>query len=236
MKTFFILSLLSISSMISAITTTDENIPEYKIPVFKEMKITLDGQRNEDVWNKACRITQFMNPWNQQVNPETSVELLYDGKDLYFLFVAFDQEVVTTESYKNKMDVVNEDRVEIFFSKDMELSSYYGFEMDPKGRILDYQCTYQRKFNYNWTAGDGIRIKTQKTSDGYIVEGCISKDLLDFMTGNQISFYWGAYRAEYSRGDNGKLIDEWQCIRDPKTKVPDFHIPSSFCKMTLGSN
>ena len=236
MKNLFILSFLSISSMISAFTPSEENIPEYKIPLHEGTEITLDGQRNEAVWNQAHKITQFINPWNKQVNPKTSVELFYDGKDLYFFFEAFDQEVVISDPYKNKMDVVNEDRVEFFFSKDMDLSSYYGFEIDPEGRILDYQCTYYRKFNYNWTAGDGIRVKTMKTSNGYIVEGCITKELLDFMTDNQISFYWGAYRAEYSRGNNGKLIDKWQCIRDPKTKAPDFHLPSSFCKMILGSN
>ena len=236
MKTFLFLSLLSFSGIISAINPTEENVPEYRIPLVRDTEITLDGIRNEECWNKAYKITQFMNPWNQQVNPSTVVELFYNGNDLYFFFQATDKDIVITEPYSNKMDVVNEDRVELFFSKDMDLSSYYGFEMDPEGRILDYQCTYYRKFNYNWTAGDGIRVKTHKTSTGYAVEGCITKDLLDFMTGDKLSFYWGAYRAEYSRGDNGKLIDEWQCIRNPKTKAPDFHLPSSFSKMILGSN
>lgn len=235
MKPIILIGLLGITT-IACTETPNTEIPEYKIPVLKNTQITLDGQRDEAAWDNALKITKFINPWHKNVNPKTSVELFYDGYSLYFFFDATDQEVVTVDNYSGEMDICDEDRVELFFSKDISLSSYYGFEMDPKGRTMDYQCSFPRKFNYEWSARDGIEIETRNTPTGYTVEGRIAKELLEFMTGGENPFYWGAYRAEYSKDKNGKLIDRWQCLRDPKTKEPDFHLPASFSKVYLGEN
>jgi hypothetical protein len=47
----------------------------------------------------------------------------------------------------DKLEVVNSERVEIFFRKDEALTPYYGLELDANGRVLDYEAEYHRKFN-----------------------------------------------------------------------------------------
>ena len=67
-----------------------------------------------------------------------------------FRFDVLEETLTLKDDFRSEMDVGPEDRVEIFFSHSGKLDTYVGAEMDPAGRMLDYKCTYYRKFDYDW--------------------------------------------------------------------------------------
>lgn len=171
-----------------------EQSPVTQIPVSPVGNISIDAYINEPSWKHAHKISSFINPWNKDVEPYTEVNLLWDGKDLYFYFLANDKEVVLTDKITQENDVSKEDRVEFFLSPQLPLTDYYAIEMDPLGRVLDYSIAYHRKFNKSWNAGEQLLLKGRLTPDGYCVEGCIKAGLLKKMTGNKKDFFLNSAR------------------------------------------
>jgi hypothetical protein len=107
---------------------------------------------------------------------------------------------------------------------------YYGLELDPNGRVYDYQAEYHRKFNPQWTWPVGqLIVKANKTTDGYTVEVAISKKSLkelQLLKGNVLEA--GVYRGDCIEitEDNSKI--KWISWVRPDSPTPNFHIPSSF--------
>ena len=72
---------------------------------------------------------------------------------------------------------------------------------------------------------------------GYTVEGSISLKSLEALgfpplsSGRQIRV--GIFRAEFSRGEGPKPIENWISWVDPCTKEPDFHVPSSLGRFRM---
>ena len=225
---------LSCLSFISCFSSHETK--EVFLPLSEQTEIIIDGIPNEPCWKEAVQITHFINPWNRQAEPYTNVNLLWNGSELYFYFIAHDTEVVLTDNFTTELDVSQEDRVELFFSSDLPLTRYYALEMDPLGRILDYEVNYPRKFNNSWNAGKHLHWTGKLTSYGYCVEGLIDSKLLTELTDGKKSFYLGAYRAEFSKDKNGDIIYEWLCIKDPHVDKPDFHVNETFIKINLQMN
>ncbi len=195
-------------------------------------KIIIDGEQNEALWAQAQSIIHFQNPWNSKVGPATALSILKDEKNLYFFFRVTDDDLVEAADFITERDVEKEDRVELFFSKDKNMYTYYCFEMDARGRTLSYGAQFYRQLNFDWEPPEGFRIKSTPGAGGYAVEGAIPLAFLNALAkDNKVHF--GAYRAEFSR--QGNTIEEnWLTWINPKTVTPDFHVPASLGILDLG--
>ena len=203
----------------------------YHLKSIGDQTIVLDGRNDDEAWDNIKTIRNFRNPWNDEVNPPTALQLCQDRQMLYFYFEVVDPEVVLEEQFTVERDVEKEDRVELFFSRDDQMGDYYCFEIDAESRVLAYRARNYRQMDYDWDVPTGFEVKSIRTDDGYSVEGKIPLTFLTSLTsGNEISF--GAYRAEFSRSENG-LVENWLTWINPKTPEADFHVPASLGKLRL---
>ena len=127
----------------------------------------------------------------------------------------------------HKLEVIHSERVEIFFRSDEKLNPYYCLEMDPNGRVLDYEATHYRNFNRDWQWPDDLEIQTKIESDKYILTGKIKLKTLEdlkLLQGNQIQA--GLYRGHCSALEGKKATLKWISWVDSKTPEPDFHVAS----------
>jgi hypothetical protein len=150
--------------------------------------------------------------------------------------------------------VIFEDRAEFFLSRDAVMSDYFGFEIDPRGRVLEYRASYYRRFDRKWRC-KGLEAAATMGQAGnvsyYVVEGRIALATLVEMGFPRLKpgerILGGLYRAEFSHDRSGKPvvqketihnhgrkppegpppIEEWMSWVDPKTPEADFHVPSS---------
>jgi hypothetical protein len=203
------------------------------VKTIKNGLVTVDGKRDESVWEQADSITSFGNPWNKEVSSPTSLQMSKDNRNLYFIFQVSDNDIVSELNFSTERDVEKEDRVELFFSRDKAMNDYYCFEVDTKGRTLSYRASYHRQFNFEWEPPHGFLSAAQISSTGYTVEGSIP---LEFINGiaSDGQIYFGAYRAEFfKQGDT--IVENWTTWVNPKVTSPDFHVPASLGRMILST-
>jgi hypothetical protein len=222
--------LLFAAASLMTLACTHKASGGYSATTVADGLISLDGERTEDVWQLSDSIGSFTNPWNSGICPETSLSMLKDSKYLYFFFDVKDDDLVMEDGFSNERDVEKEDRVELFFSKDKEMNDYYCFEMDAKGRVLSYRCSYYRNFNFDWDVPAGFVVAGSIRSGGYSVEGAIPIGFLSDFLHNGEFIYFGAYRAEFSKKE-GVIVENWLTWNNPLTAKPDFHVPSSLGKL-----
>lgn len=134
------------------------------------------------------------------------------------------------------MEVVDSDRVEIFFRTGSRLDPYYCIELDPLGRILDYKARYYRQFEYEWQwpGEKQLEVVAAYTADGYFVEGSISLSSLKEMDllHHQV-LETGLFRGECLRLPDPESAFNWISWVRPESQHPDFHIPSAFGRIKL---
>ena len=111
--------------------------------------IEITGEGTDKTWKKANKLKRFSYPWRTETAPATTFRALYTNSHLYFLYRATDDEIIAKEKRLGERDVVDSDRVEIFFKADDKMNPYYTLEMDALGRVLDSEVHYHRKFNLN---------------------------------------------------------------------------------------
>jgi hypothetical protein len=209
----------------------------------------LDGRADEPVWSKAAPETGFPFPWKKAPAPATEFRALCDEAHLYFTFRVHDDDIVVLDKLRDEEDEVFEDRVELYFSRDEEMKDYYCLEVDSRGRIFDYRATYPRQFNPKWNL-EGMEAKAAALPRGYELECSIPLQAFAALGFPElrpgVKVRCGLYRAEFSHDRSGKPvepaasihtmgrtvdgpppIEEWLSWVDPKTKEPDFHVPSS---------
>jgi len=203
----------------------------YSVKQIASKQLTLDGNIMNPIWDKANITTDFSFPWENETSPKTSFRALYDTDYFYFRFDVEDDHVLTHVKDDHKMEVVDSDRVEIFFRQDEQLNPYYCLEMDARGRVLDYVTRYYRDFDYEWQwpGTDNLDVKASENKNGYVVEGAIRlsslKDL-GLLKNNVLEA--GLYRAYCMQLPNPQAELRWISWVNPAVKEPDFHIPSSF--------
>ena len=203
----------------------------YEVRYVADAEINLDGIADEPAWEQAILETGFTFPWEDRPAPRTEFRALRDDWALYFAFRVDDDDIVLAEDYRSKADVVREDRVELFFALDEELDDYFCLEIDPLGRVLDYQAAYYRRFDRTWTF-PGLDVAGRQTAEGYRVEGLIPLRSLESLgfpspdSGRPIKF--GIYRAEFRHTEDSGWAESWISWVDPQTAEPDFHVPGSF--------
>lgn len=221
----------------------------YRVRWLPAAKITLDGRAEEPAWKEATIEKQFVFPWKRVPAPETEFRALCDGTHLYFTFRVQDADIVVLDRLRDEEDEVFEDRVEVYLSRDDRMNDYYCFEVDSRGRVFDYRGSFYRRLDTQWQLA-GLETKGAPGPKGYEIEGRIplaSLVALGFPALRPgVKIRCGLYRAEFSHDRSGqpveqkeslhnlgrKLegpppIEEWISWVDPKTKEPDFHVPTS---------
>jgi hypothetical protein len=193
-------------------------------------ELLVTGKGDSPLWQTAIELSDFIYPWENEKPPLTSFKALHNKDWLYCVFRVEDDNINLFVNKNVKSEVASSDRVEIFFKIDDRLSPYYGLEMDPLGRVMDYKAEYYRKFdsNWSWPAGEMV-IKTDLRKDGYTVELAFSKKSLKAMG----LLKWkrllaGLYRGNCIALSGDKATLKWISWVRPDLPTPDFHIPSSF--------
>jgi hypothetical protein len=201
-------------------------------------QLTVEGRIMNPIWEQANINSDFTFPWEDEEAPKTTFRALCDNENLYFRFDVQDDNVLTHVREDHKMEVVDSDRVEIFFRQDDKLNPYYCLEMDARGRVLDYMTKYYRDFDYEWQWPqiNSLSIKASEKKGGYVVEGFISLDSLKelgLLKNNQLEA--GLYRGYCMNlpEENKAANLRWISWVKPDSDKPDFHMPSSFGKLVL---
>ena len=203
---------------------------EIKSAVVQDGAIKVGSDKIEPAWAQAPRIESFANPWDDGKFPDTTLSVLHDSQNFYFLYVVRDDDLVLAPDFSSKRDVEKEDRVELFFSKDKGMGEYCGFEIDPLGRVLSYKCRYYRDFDFSWNPPAGFLASGKIYPGGYIVKCAVPRSFLRDFVREDGAIYFGAYRAQFVMRD-GKIVENWLAWKDPLTAFPDFHVPASLGKL-----
>lgn len=205
-------------------------IKTYQVRKIKQA-IEITGIGSDSLWEKAEILNDFSYPWRDETSPATIFKALWNENHLFFLYRAHDPDIITKKNDLDKWDVVDSDRVEIFFKANDQMNPYYSLEMDALGRILDTEGRFYRKIDFAWNwPKDHLQVMASIDEDGYWVEGAISLESL-----RQLGMYQddqilhaGLYRAEYVKDKAGTIYAKWISWMKPDSPQPDFHIPSSF--------
>ncbi len=207
----------------------------YEVKKVKE-DIAVDGKADELSWSEAGMLTDFHFPWEEELPQPTTFRALWSDSALYLFYNVIDRDIVAPGTSSDKREVLPSDRVEIFFKSNGEMNPYYCLELDPKGRILDYEARFYRNFDLNWSWPKGhLKVASTLTADGYNVEARITleslRDLLvlDENSLMEVGLFRGDFYTVNSRSNNVKWIS-WII---PNSEKPDFHIPSSFGVLRL---
>lgn len=193
-------------------------------------RIEIDGLFTESVWEKANIISEFIYPWeDKEVQGRLIFRALYDNSTFYFSFVVEDKNAfIVLDSLLDKKDISKEERVEIYFSKNKTLKEYFCIEIDPKGRILDYKASFYRKFDESWFL-KGAKCVGEIFVNRYQIEAAIPLEFLNEMgIDYDEDFFVGLFRADLKKLSNSSISESWISWIDPKTNIPDFHVPEAF--------
>jgi hypothetical protein len=193
-------------------------------PIHRTSGPTLD-------WSRAVCLTDFSLPWNVDLHPAaTEFRALWDEEALHFCFDCIDHDLVLDDSATLKERVLDSDRVEIFFTTDLALAPYYGFEMSPRAEALIYKARHYREIDFDWTCPT-LKLAAEIQGEHYTVSGSLPWSTLQEMGVIQKDarqLFAGVYRADFSREADGSLRRLWMPWVDPQTERPDFHVPGSF--------
>ena len=226
----FILCLLIVGSS----TNTQPRMKSYLVKKVAG-DLSLTGKGDDPAWDTAQPLTDFSYPWENNRTGATTFKALYNSKWLYCLFKVLDDHIVLATNSDDKAAVASSSRAEIFFRIDGNLAPYYGLELDPAGRVLDYQASFYRKFNSAWSWPHGqIILKTFTSKTGYFVEFAVSiKSLKELGLLKENRLEAGLFRADCLREGNSIDNFKWVSWVRPDSRTPDFHIPSSFGVLLL---
>lgn len=206
-----------------------DNLKTYPVHRTADHPISIDGILEDDEWQGALVLTDFRFPWLDTATPYTEFRALYSDSNFYFVFQVNDTDIVLAENFETEMDVLNEDRVEIFMSQDRELKQYYALEIDALGRVMDTAARFHRKFDRSWRC-TGLRTSGVVTKGGYVVEGLIPvKTLKEIgVLDESDTIHAGIFRGEFHYSKSSEIIQHWISWIDLRMKAPDFHVPGAF--------
>jgi chondroitin AC lyase len=190
--------------------------------------ISVDGKL-ENRWLQTDSITTFISPWKNTTAGPTTFRAAHDSSYFYFIFTVSDSKVIAPTDAE-EASVTKGDRIELFFSADSSLATYYCFEIAPNGLIYDYRATLHRNFFPEWQSS-GVNIKSNIHSSGYTIEGAIPKLFFETFINERgfeaDSIYAGVFRAERNFSSASEEDFTWLSWIKPNATQPDFHIPSA---------
>jgi len=174
-------------------------------------------------WKNTPIFKNFVSPWNEKEDQDIQI---------------------SDASIKDELNVLQSDRVELFFAKDSLMQPYYTFEMDAANRLFDARCTiltnnksnlnHSKQINSDWQIDkDDLQFNATIINNGYKIEGKIA---MTFLQEKQLVMHnklWcGIQRADF----NTNAPVQWICAKDPKTKKPDFHCWGVFVELSINDN
>lgn len=198
-------------------------------------QLIITGNGSDKLWKNAASLTDFCSPWEDFKDIGTTFEALWDGEYLFFLFKVWDTSIHVDQTDNSHHSINGSDRVELFFRVDTSLNPYYCLEIDPTPRIMDFKAYPDKKFDFgwNWPLKDLV-VKSSLNAEGFYVEGKIS---LTSMKGlgliHEDKIETGIFRAKYVKEKDSIHKPIWITWVNPKTEMPNFHIPSSFGVLKL---
>ena len=183
------------------------------------------------LWARASALDDFVFPWEPgQPSAAITFRALHDDQGLYWQFRVRDRDIKTYVDKNEKSEVLFGDRVEMFFSTDTTLSTYYCLEIDSLARVYDYRASHYRKFDsaWQWPSG-GLQVNARRDENGYVVTGRISlQSLTELGLLTNGTLRCGLYRGKCMEIDLEREAMQWISWVTPASATPDFHIPSSF--------
>ncbi len=179
------------------------------------------GGRGGNVFHigPVAEINTLHAPWDG-LDDNTLFRCFSDSEWFYFMYEVEDATITLVEDYQGEKDVEPEDRVEIFFSPREEMDIYWCAEMDPAGRVLDYESKYYRIMDYGWNFRT-LELASNIKENGYTLWGKISKDELRNLGVDLSNFRMGVFRADFR--PDGSV--NWYSAVPTEDKSPDFHKP-----------
>lgn len=175
------------------------------------------------VWDVIPPVTGFHAPWDG-FDDKTSFRCFATDNLFFFRFDVEEVSLALKEDFQDEMDVSPEDRVEIFFAPPGELGTYVGAEMDPAGRVLDYECTFYRQFDYSWNFRT-LSYTHTVCERSYSVAGSVTKEeLLEHGVDIDSGFQMGVFRADFR--PDGSV--NWYSMKETDDEHADFHQPKVF--------
>jgi hypothetical protein len=186
-------------------------------------------------WSAANLLTDFTFPWEKRTPPLTEFRALWDEIHLHFRFDCTDDDLVLPDAPTAKERVLGSDRVEIFFTPDLNLKPYYCLEMSPRGDVLAYEANFYREMNWDWQC-EGLQLSAHIKGKRYTVTGSLPLNTLralNVLKPGSREFFAGLYRAEFHHQSDGTVHSGWMPWVNPHTERPDFHVPASFGVLEL---
>jgi hypothetical protein len=181
-------------------------------------------------WSRAQLLTDFSLPWESTPTPSTEFRALWTETHLHFRFDCVDEDLVLGAGHTAKERVLGSDRVELFFTPDLELNPYFCLEMAPSGDVYGYRARTYRQFDDDFV-WPGLTLASRVDGSRYEVLGRLPFDTLralGVLQANSRELLVGVYRAEFWHEPTGGVHRDWMSWVDPRTQAPDFHVPSSF--------
>ncbi len=193
-------------------------------------ELIINGYGDQLIWNRADVISDFISPWNNIKPKKIEFRSLWDGKNLLFQFKISDKSIYIDKTDNSFNSIGNSDRVELFFRKDEKLNPYYCLEIDATSRVMDFRAFPNKNFEFDWNfSKKDLLVKSNINKEGFIVEGSISINYLkklDLINDDKIEV--GVFGAKYDKKNDVEYEPTWISWVKPKSKTPNFHIPSSF--------
>jgi len=175
-------------------TETHPNRMLYQIPGTRVSRPpTIDGVLDDDVWNEAFLITEFVQQEPLPGAPateRTEVRVMHDGSTLFIGVRAMDSNpagIVATEMRRDGAQILNEDNFQIILDTFLDSRSAYMFVVSPLGAMLDQQVFDEGAGGRGGTSGnvnrdwDGVwSASARRTDDGWTAEIAIPMVTLRF--------------------------------------------------------
>jgi hypothetical protein len=207
--------------------------------------ITVDGELDEPVWQKAAILTPFFkNDGSGREREATTVRIWYDDTALYLGWTCRDSDVQATFTARDSR--FWEEEVAEFFITPKDLTRYFELQWNPIGGVFDAIITndlddrgVSRKFDGDWSyTADGMRsaVKLNGTAahsadvdESWQVEVVIPFADLGH-SGPQPRDVWRANFYRFNRAkDHPRESVSWS-----PTLLPGFHQPSRFGFLEFG--
>jgi hypothetical protein len=192
------------------------------------------GTKDFISWEKVQPLTDFSCPGGKEKAPETQFQAYHNQSHLFFRYVALGAKPLVYVKENDKMEVLNSERVEIFFRRDHKMKPYFCLEIDPHGRVLDYKADYYRHFDRKWQWQEPLFLQTNIQHLRYTVQGrfsLVTLENLGLLKNKEIQV--GLFRGHCTKLSNKNATMQWISWVDPKTQIPDFHVPDAFGKFLL---
>jgi hypothetical protein len=199
----------------------------YIVKAVPSVNFKLDGDLNDSQWQKCNVIKDLMSPWVKEAKDHTIFRAFHDDNFFYFSFVVQDSSM-TVYRYINEESILGEDRGELFFTQNTDLNQYFGFEMDPQGKTLDYEARLNDHVDFKWNM-ENLAMQTKQHPYGYELEGRLPLSFFRKMAiknKTPLSVYGGVFRGDYFGKEENAVT--WFSWLKPASATPNFHIPSSF--------